>query len=57
MLNSWMIGDKERDIEAAISSGIKNTILLNETKNLSVLNSRAKYITNGLKDTKQLINC
>ena len=53
MKKSWMIGDSERDIEAAINAKIKNTILLS---NLSKpLESKAKYITDSLLKIKKII--
>ena len=53
MGNSWMIGDKERDISAAKNAGIKNTILLNGTQ--KIIKSEAEYITDSLKNTINLI--
>ena len=49
--NSVMIGDKERDIEAALNAGIKTTYLLDESK--SIKNSKATYI---ISDLKEVIN-
>jgi len=54
MVNSWMIGDKERDIEAALSAGIKNTILLSDSRSLK-LSSNAQFIINSLEETENLI--
>lgn len=54
MVNSWMIGDKERDISAALSAGIRNTILLNNSKKLQ-LSSNAQFIINSLEETQNLI--
>ena len=54
MVNSWMIGDKNRDIEAALSAGIKNTILLSDSKSLQ-LGSNAQFVINSLEETKNLI--
>ena len=55
MKNSWLIGDKDRDIDAAISAGIKNTILLSNSSASFESNSSAKYVANSLEKTKQLI--
>ena len=55
MENSWLIGDQERDILAAKSAGIKNTILLNHSLGTIKLDSTAKYITNSLIESKSLI--
>ena len=48
--NSWMIGDKKSDIEAAQGVGISNTIFLGNAQN-----SGAKYCVNFLLDTINLI--
>ena len=50
MTNSWMIGDKKSDIEAAQGAGILNTIFLGNAQN-----SEAKYCVNFLLDTINLI--
>ncbi len=47
---SWMIGDKPSDIEAARHVGIEKTILIGNTPN-----SQAKYCVNFLLDTIDLI--
>ena len=44
MQNSWIIGDKEADIIAGISSGITNTILVKNGHKIDELNSKAKFI-------------
>jgi len=53
MENSWMIGDKERDILAARCAGIRNTILISDIQ--KVAKSEAKHITNSLKKIKEII--
>jgi D-glycero-D-manno-heptose 1,7-bisphosphate phosphatase len=55
MENSWMIGDKERDITAAIAASVGNTILLNNNQKKISLNSNAKFIIHALEETNQLI--
>lgn len=47
---SWMIGDKPSDIEAACHVGIEKTILIGNAPN-----SQAKYCVNFLLDTIDLI--
>jgi len=47
---SWMIGDKPSDIEAARQVGIEKTILIGNAPN-----SQAKYCVNFLLDTIDLI--
>lgn len=48
---SWMIGDKESDIEAALGAGVTQTILLSLTPS----HTQAKYCVNFLLDTINLI--
>jgi D-glycero-D-manno-heptose 1,7-bisphosphate phosphatase len=47
MTRSLMIGDKERDIEAAIGAGIENTILLSHHEHP---NTKARRIIHSLKE-------
>lgn len=47
--NSWMIGDKESDIEAALSAGIKNTILIGD------MDTKAKFKVKSILDTISII--
>jgi len=55
MENSWMIGDNERDITAAIAASVGNTILLNNNQKKISLNSNAKFIIHALEETNGLI--
>ena len=55
MQKSWMIGDSERDIIAAFSAGINNTILVNNDKKNAVENSKAKYVVGSIKEIKNVI--
>jgi len=48
MKNSIMIGDKERDIEAALNSGLSETYLLDVEKNS--ISSKATKIVNSLNE-------
>ncbi len=50
--NSWMIGDKLSDIEAAKSAGVQNNILIS-TQNKK--KSSAKYIVQSLYDIIKII--
>ena len=52
---SWMIGDSERDITAAITAGIKNTILLAEYTNQKKETAATKVIENICEIT-EIIN-
>ncbi len=53
--NSWMIGDKISDIQLAINSNIKNSILINN----SDINQREKnlsnFVVNSLEETINII--
>ena len=52
---SWMIGDKETDIEAANLAGINNTILVRSGHSIDEDNSKSKFIVNSIKDSKNII--
>jgi len=56
MPESWMIGDKETDITAAISSGINNTILVKSGHKINEADSRAKFIIDSINQSSQLIH-
>ena len=56
MKKSWMIGDKETDITAAISAGITNTILVKSGHKINEADSRAKFIIDSIKQSSQLIH-
>ena len=53
---SWMIGDKETDIQAANLAGIKNTILLRSGHIINESHSKSKHIIDSIKDSINLIN-
>jgi len=53
--NSWMIGDKESDIEAANNFGIFNTILFESEVSNHPIESSAKFKINSLKKLDKLI--
>jgi len=55
MKNSWMIGDKEDDILAALSSGVTNTILVKSGHKIHEDNSKAKYILESILQSNQVI--
>ena len=54
MEQSWSVGDKETDIQAAKSAGIKNTILVRSGHEIDEKNSKAKYIIESLSEIKNL---
>ena len=56
MKNSWMIGDKETDIQAANNAGIGNTILLKSGHEINQKSSKAKFILDSINDSKKVIN-
>lgn len=51
--NSWLIGDKNSDIECAINIGISNTILFDNGK--YDINNIAKYTIYDIKKIKEII--
>jgi len=53
MKSSWMIGDSERDIEAANLAGINNTILLDSESSPSYANS--KFAISSLKEVIDIV--
>tara|TARA_B100000767_G_C19608643_1_gene468888 strand:- start:264 stop:806 length:543 start_codon:yes stop_codon:yes gene_type:complete len=55
MSGSWMIGDKEDDITAAISAGINKTILVKSGHKIRESESNAKYIIESIHQAGQLI--
>jgi len=56
MKNSWMIGDKEGDIQAAIGAGVEHTILVRSGHEIDEKNTKATFVVNGVFDTIGLIN-
>jgi D-glycero-D-manno-heptose 1,7-bisphosphate phosphatase len=56
MEKSWMIGDKESDIEAAINAGIKYTILVRSGHQIDEFNSKASFIIDSIKESKKIIS-
>jgi D-glycero-D-manno-heptose 1,7-bisphosphate phosphatase len=55
MHNSWMIGDKETDINAANLAGIDNTILTRSGHEIDEKNSKAQFIIDSIKYSKKII--
>ena len=55
MPNSWMIGDKEADIQAANSAGISNTILVKSGHEINEEDSKAKFILTSIKQASTIL--
>ena len=55
MSNSWMIGDKETDSEAASSAGITNTILVRSGHKIDESISTARFIIDSIENSKSII--
>lgn len=53
--NSWLVGDKESDIEASIKAGIKNHILVRSGHKIDEKSSKAGHICDSLKEAVKLI--
>ena len=55
MKRSWLIGDKETDIQAANNAGINQTILIKSGYIIDELKSNARYIINKVSDSAKII--
>ena len=55
MKSSWMIGDKEADIQAANAASIQNTILVKSGHAIDEVNSKAEFILDSIKQAKTII--
>jgi len=53
--NSWLIGDKNSDIQTAINANIKNTIQVRSGHKFEDENSKADYIIDSIKDVPNII--
>jgi D-glycero-D-manno-heptose 1,7-bisphosphate phosphatase len=56
MKDSWVIGDKETDIDAAGSAGIDNTILVKSGHSVDEMNTKAKFILESIKASTQIVS-
>ena len=55
MNDSWMIGDKETDIESANLAGINNTILVRSGHLINEADSNSKFTIDSIKQSKEVI--
>jgi D-glycero-D-manno-heptose 1,7-bisphosphate phosphatase len=55
MNKSWMVGDKETDIQAANLAGIDNAILVRSGHLINESNSNARFIIDSIKQSKEVI--
>ena len=55
MSNSWMIGDKEADVQAANMAGISNTILVKSGHEIDEKSSKAKFILDSIKQVTAIL--
>jgi len=55
MAKSWMIGDKESDIEAAKAAGVNKTILLKSGHSDEGKSSKAKFVLESIKESIQFV--
>jgi len=53
--DSWMVGDSERDIEAAIMAGITNNILVRSGHPISQTTTKASIVIDSIKDITNII--
>jgi D-glycero-D-manno-heptose 1,7-bisphosphate phosphatase len=56
LTKSWMIGDKEADIQAANSAGIFNTILTRSGHKIDAKNSKARFIIDSISRAQTIIS-
>ena len=55
MSNSWMIGDKEADIEAAYNAGISKTILVRSGHKIDEEKSKTKFCLESISFANRII--
>ncbi len=55
MSGSWMIGDKEGDIKAALAAGVPNTILVRSGHEIDEENTKASYVAGGALEAAAVV--
>lgn len=53
--SSWMVGDKESDIQAGIAAGVGRTVLVAGKEGVDYENSQADFLVYDLKEIKEFI--
>jgi D-glycero-D-manno-heptose 1,7-bisphosphate phosphatase len=56
MSRSWMIGDKETDIESANLAGINNTVLVRSGHKIDEINTNSKFIIDSINQYQEIIS-
>ncbi len=54
-LQSWVIGDRERDLQAGVAAGIKNTILVKSGHRVDAKPPIARFLLNSIAETIDVI--
>jgi len=52
---SWLIGDKETDIDAANAAGVNNTILVKNGCSINKIKTNSKFILKSIKESVSII--
>ena len=52
---SWMIGDKETDIESSINAGINHNILVRSGHEINIEKTRANHVVDSIKFSTNII--
>ena len=55
MENSWIIGDRENDIQAANNAGIANTIIVRSGHKINEKETKAKFVLDSINLSKSII--